>query len=109
VSGKTVIRRAQARRDIQAAVDYYFTTAGDKTALRFVDAVEAAIEGIAKSPEAGSPRYSYILGLPGLRFWLVQRFPYLVFYFEGDEHVDVWRVLHGARDLPAWLSAPDDA
>jgi len=33
----------------------------------------------------------------------VKRFPYLAFYVERADHVDVWRVLHGARDIPAWL------
>ena len=32
------------------------------------------------------------------------RFPYLIFYFERDDCVDVWRVLHGQRDIPAWMN-----
>ncbi len=43
------------------------------------------------------------LDLPGLRCWPVKRYPYLVFYVERDDHIDVWRVLHGQRDIPAWL------
>ena len=27
----------------------------------------------------------------------------LVFYFESKEQIDVWRVLHGSRDIPDWL------
>jgi len=23
---------------------------------------------------------------------------------EGSGHIDVWRVLHGRRDIPAWMS-----
>lgn len=34
------------------------------------------------------------------------RYPYLLFYFEQAQHIEVWRVLHGNRDLPAWLSKP---
>jgi toxin ParE1/3/4 len=37
------------------------------------------------------------LNLPGLRFWPLTRYPHLVFYIEMDDHVDVWRVLHGER------------
>ena len=33
-------------------------------------------------------------------------FPYLVFYVERGADIDVWRVLHGARDIPAWLQEP---
>jgi len=45
--------------------------------------------------------------LPGLRFWPLQRYPYLVFYIELADHIDIWRVLHSQRDIPAWLH--DDA
>ena len=31
----------------------------------------------------------------------------LVFYVERPEHIDVWRVLHGQRDIPAWMQDPD--
>lgn len=49
------------------------------------------------------PRYATRTNTPGLRFWQVKRFPYLIFYVEREDHVDVWRVLHGQRDIPAWL------
>lgn len=37
----------------------------------------------------------------------VARYPYLVFYIERPDHIDVWRVLHGQRDVPAWMQEPD--
>lgn len=49
------------------------------------------------------PRYAHELALPGLLYWPLRRYPYLVFYVERDDHVDVWRVLHGVRDIPEWL------
>jgi plasmid stabilization system protein ParE len=33
----------------------------------------------------------------------VSGFPYLVFYSEGSDEIDVWRVLHAERDLMAEL------
>ena len=27
----------------------------------------------------------------------------LIFYVEHPDHIDVWRVLHGKRDIPDWL------
>jgi toxin ParE1/3/4 len=39
-----------------------------------------------------------------LRSWPLTRFPYLVFYFERDDCVDVWRVLQAQRDIPAWIN-----
>ena len=38
-----------------------------------------------------------------LRFRQCKRFPYLVFYVEGAHPIDIWRVLHGSRDIPGWL------
>ena len=54
----------------------------------------------------GSPRYAQELDLPGLRMWGLRRFPHLVFYMNLETHIDVWRVLHGERDLPGWLREP---
>lgn len=34
------------------------------------------------------------------------RIPYLIFYMEQADHIDVWRVLHAERDIPAWIQAP---
>ncbi len=42
-----------------------------------------------------------------LRFWPLTRYPHLNFYMEMDDHIDVWRVLHGERDIPAWMHQPD--
>jgi len=53
---------------------------------------------------ASSPRYAHALDLPGLRCWPLTRYPYLVFYLQQQDHIDVWRVLHSARDVPAWLA-----
>jgi hypothetical protein len=36
-----------------------------------------------------------------LKSWSLSRYPYLVFYVEGPDHVDVWRVLHRQRYIPA--------
>ena len=41
--------------------------------------------------------------LPGLRSWPVKPYPYLVFYMMARRQVDVWRVLHLRRDIPAWM------
>jgi toxin ParE1/3/4 len=46
------------------------------------------------------------LNLSGLRSWPLTRYPYLVFYVEHPDHVDVWRVLQGQRDITAWMQEP---
>lgn len=100
---KPVVLRRQADRDIQDAVDHYLAVAGVDTALVFVDAVEKSWAHIGRHPGAGSPKYGHELNLPGLRHWAVKGFPHLVFYVEFRQHVEVWRVLHEKRDIPAWM------
>ena len=96
--------RERAAVDIDQAVDYYLAEADTDVALRFVDAIERAIGQIGRSPDSGSLRFSYELGIPGLRVHPLARFPHLVFYVVGDEVVDVWRVLHTRRDIPTAMA-----
>jgi toxin ParE1/3/4 len=107
VTGKPVIRRAQVDLDVLEVVEQYFTEGAEEAALRFVDELERACRAIGRHPAAGSPRYGHELDLPGLRSRKVGRFPYLVFYLELPDHVDVWRILHEQRDIPAWMHAPE--
>ncbi len=104
MNSRPVVPRERARLDIEQAADYYAGEAGEKIALGFIDAVEAAIGAIGRHPEAGSPRYSYELDIPDLRCWPIKRYPYLAFYVEQSDHIDLWRVLHARRDIPDWLS-----
>jgi toxin ParE1/3/4 len=30
-----------------------------------------------------------------------------VFYIERGDHIDIWRVIHAHRDIPAWMRDPD--
>lgn len=106
MTSKTVVLRERALRDIDDAVAYYLDAAGAKVALGFVDALERACRHLSTHPGIGSPRYAHELDLPDLRCWPLQRFPYLIFYVEGENGVDVWRVLHAERDIPAWLREP---
>jgi toxin ParE1/3/4 len=108
LKAKPVILRAQACQDVDEAIDWYLAQQAEAAASRFVDALERAYRHIARHPATGSPRYSDALGLPGVRFWPLTRYPHLVFYIERADHIDVWRVLHGQRDLPAWMMEPGD-
>ena len=103
MSGKPVVLRERARRDIDEAIEHYLTEAGPAVALRFIDALEDTLRQIGERPASGSPRHAHELEIPGLRSRSVGRFPHLVFYVERDADIDVWRVLHGARDIPAWM------
>jgi toxin ParE1/3/4 len=106
---KPAIPRVQANRDVDEAIAYYLSEASEAVALGFIDALEEAYRHVGRQPATGSPRYAHELNLPGLRAWSLTRYPYLVFYVERPDHSDVWRVLHGQRDIPAWMQEPDGA
>jgi toxin ParE1/3/4 len=103
MSGRRLVLRELARSDVDETIDFYLREAGERVALGFVDALERTFRSIADRPAAGSPRYAHELNLPGLRSWSLRRYPFLVFYVERDDQIDVWRVLHSQRDIPAWL------
>lgn len=105
---KAVVPRERAGRDIDEAIDHYRQAAGAAVARGFVDALERGFGRISRHPATGSPRYAHELDLPGLRSWRLARYPYLVFYVEREDHVDVWRVLHAASDVPAWMQNPEE-
>lgn len=105
---KVVVPREQASRDVDEAIAHYVGEGAAHAARGFIDALERAYTHIDPHPATGSPRYAHELNLPGLRVWPVTRYPHLVFYVERPDHIDVWRVLQGQRDVPAWMSEPDN-
>lgn len=107
MKAKPVVPREQAHRDVEDAIAHYLAEGAKTAALGFIDALEGAYRHIGRQPATGSPRYAHELNLLGLRSWPLKRYPYLVFYVERSDHVDVWRVLHGQRDIPAWMQEPD--
>ncbi len=100
---KRVVPRARAHQDVEEAIAHYLAEDAAAAALGFIDALEKAYAHLGRHPAAGSPRYAHELDIPGLRSWPLKRFPQLIFYVERSDHIDVWRVLHGQRDLPASL------
>jgi toxin ParE1/3/4 len=103
MKNRPVFRHEAAENDVQGIVDYYFGEGLQETAVHFSDALEQTINKIGSHPALGSPRYAHELGIEGLRFRLIPRFPFLVFYVVGEDYIEVWRILHTKRDIPATL------
>ena len=101
---KPVRARAAGDGDVEAAIDFYLTEAGADVADRFAAAVETAYRTVGERPGAGSPRYGQHVHIEGLRTRKVGRFPHLIFYIERERHIEILRVLHAQRDIPAALS-----
>ena len=104
---KRVILRKLAEADVDAALAYYLAEVGADTALAFVEQLEQANRRISNDPAIYSPRWGTELNLPGLRSLRLSKFPYVIFYIEQADHIDVWRVLHAQRDIPAYLQDDD--
>ncbi len=99
-----LVRRAQADLDVIDALDHCLTESVS-AAEGFVAALEKAYRHIQRAPATGSPRWAHELNIPGLRSWPCSPYPQLVFYMQRPERIEVWRVLHGKRDIPVWLQA----
>ena len=104
---RPVILRVLAEQDIEQASLHYLTEVGEALAQDFIEEVEQAFRRIGRNLAIGSPRYAYELGLEGLRAWPLRRFPYLIFYIEQPHALEVWRVLHGQRDIPSWMQSSE--
>jgi len=92
-----------ADQDISNAIHYYRNSASADVRFNWVKALEATLRAIAEFPNAGSLRYADLLALPGLRYRIIEGFPWLIFYRIHAGEVEVIRVLHGNRDIPQWL------
>ncbi len=102
-----VVLRRVASDDVDDAIDHLLSEGSIQATEAFVEDLERALTHLARHPRTGSPRFAHELRLPGLRAWPLARFPYQVFYVDHSDRLDVWRVLHTSRDVPAWLQAPD--
>ena len=100
---KTVVRRRLAEDDIDAAFTYYLNEAGKEIAADFVVQFEKITVNISTQPTLGSPRYGHDLMLPGMRYRTMRRFPYLIFYVEKENRIELVRVLHTSRDISSLI------
>lgn len=107
MKAKPVVPRTLANRDIDDAIACSLSEGAEQAAFGFIDALEQAYAHIGRHAATGPPRYAHELNLPGLRFWPLAHYPHLVFYVERPQHIDVWRVLHGQRDIPVWMQGPE--
>ncbi|HWD94586.1 MAG TPA: type II toxin-antitoxin system RelE/ParE family toxin [Verrucomicrobiae bacterium] len=64
----------------------------------FLEAAYDTFEFLARNPDVGRQRKD--LDFPEIRSWRVSGFRrYLIFYRALPDRIQIWRVLHGARDL----------
>jgi toxin ParE1/3/4 len=96
-----IIITPRASQDIDEHFAYIAQDNFD-AALRFFDSARLTFSQLAKTPGMGSPFQIINPRLVGLRKWAVKDFKkYLIFYRYDDESIEVVRVVHAARDIPA--------
>jgi toxin ParE1/3/4 len=97
--------------DVQNEFAWYWDEAGENVAWRFEAAVERTLPSIARQPGLGRERRFRHPALRGLRSFRVEP-PFkklLIFYRVEEDCIEVWRLMHGARDLPRRLREPPEA
>lgn len=99
---KPAVHSPLALADIESAIDFYIVEAPHMVD-HFVDALEQAATHIQRFPGTGSPRYAIELAIPGLRSWLLNKFPFGLFYMEQEDVLWIIRLVHMERDIPVSL------
>jgi toxin ParE1/3/4 len=99
-----ILRSPAARNDLSHIVNYLRQTAGPDVAKRFIVQVETALKQIATQPLIGSLWHSSNPELSSLRVWTLHGFPnHLLFYLPTEDSIELRRVIHGSRDMSAFL------
>lgn len=99
--------RSAAENDVVENARYLQGKSAE-AAIRFLDAFDAALDLIGRSPGIGGVcRFKNRL-FDGIRIWPIAGFKsYLVFYRVLSDEIEVVRVIHGARDLKSVFGEGD--
>ena len=97
---KPVVTRHKADEDLDIAFDYYLLEAGPEIAEAFINEFERVASYLSRNSTSGSTSIGHALAIKDLRQWPLRRFPYLIIYVDRGHIVEIWRVLHGQRDIP---------
>ena len=89
---------ARARYDLDSIFARICAREGTESADRFLDDAEHAVAFLAQHPDAG-PHPTWITRHKTLRFWVISKTNYLIYYFSDDFGVSVARILDGRRDV----------
>lgn len=98
---RKIVQTSSAARDLAECAEYY-AQLNVGVAKRFLRAAKKTFAQLAKTPYLGvegeypSPR------LINVRRWRIEGFEaYQIFYRVLNDRIEIVRVIHGARDIPA--------
>ena len=90
----------EAQDEFDAAVDWY-AARNQVVALRFIDAVQEAVEAVLAKPEAW-PNAPHVEPELGVRRHLLRKFPYGLVYMLIADEVRVLAIAHCRRHPVYW-------
>ena len=100
-----VVRRPAALLDLDIAADFIRIQSGPDRAIRFLRAADATITQLAQMPGIGTRYEAFEPIYANIRFFPITRHrKFLVFYRPIPGGVEIFRVLHGARDIQGILA-----
>ena len=95
---------ARAQHDLNSLFAYIDFHRGPEAATRFLHSAKEAASFVGSNPFAGPhPRCATKHG--EIRFWVITRSNYLIFYFVDETGVSIERVLDGRRDVARILES----
>jgi plasmid stabilization system protein ParE len=89
---------ARARGDLDRIFAYISARQGSKAADRFLELAQEAAEFLVQHPLAG-PHPRWATRHKTLRFWVISRTNFLIYYLPDEHGVSIERVLDGRRDV----------
>jgi toxin ParE1/3/4 len=105
---RTIWKGRDFTADFENLFAWYVDKAGAEVAWRFQTALDKSLLKLALRPDLGRLRHFPHRKLLGLRSFPVEP-PFealLIFYRANEAKLDVFRLMHGARNLPRRLREP---
>ncbi len=93
---KSIVIHSEAKRELDKAMEYYEKQKRG-LGLDLLSEIEQVLEKIKINPNLGK---SYTI--KSLRYCVIRRFPYLIFYTELEAFIWVVAIAHGKRRPNYW-------
>lgn len=95
MSNKPVVIQSDAEADIKDAYQWY-ESQRKGLGESFLLCIEEALSRVSRTP------LIYAIAHKDIRRTLIHRFPFGIFYIEGNKHITVLAVLHARRNPQTW-------
>lgn len=97
---KPIIIHSEAKAELDGAIAYY-EEQKKGLGLDFLSEVERTVSKIQQNPNLGTP-----YKVAGLCRYVMQRFPFLIFYREFEEMIWIVAIAHSKRRPDYWKQRP---